>query len=63
MFRAKRMTPAGCRRVSREASDGDISVPSKPIIRSWPIPELSKSLVFLGIIGNYSIVGSWFVEL
>ena len=36
MFRANRMTPAGCSRVSRELMRGVISVPSKPTIRSCP---------------------------
>src|SRR2546429_553654 len=37
MLRAKRITPAGWMRVSSERRGGDISVPSKPMMRSWPI--------------------------
>ena len=37
MLRAKRITPAGWIVVSREARRGDISVPSKPMMRSWPM--------------------------
>ena len=36
-LRANRITPAGWTRVSRERSFSDISVPSNPMIRSWPI--------------------------
>ena len=36
MLRAKRITPAGWMRVSRELRRGVISVASKPTMRSWP---------------------------
>src|ERR1700722_4127982 len=46
MLRAKRITPAGCSRVSREARRGVIAVPSKPTMRSWPMsffdPEMRR---------------------
>src|SRR5882762_4060816 len=56
MFRATRLTPAGWMRLSREARRGDISVPSKPMIRSWPIAWPVAKLLLLGIVFEDSLM-------
>jgi len=48
IFRAKRITPAGWMRLSREARRGDISVPSKPMIRSWPDCMAGRKITVIG---------------
>src|SRR5438034_11279770 len=49
MLRAKRITPAGWMRVRRELSGGDISVPSKPMMRSWPICLWRSEVILVAI--------------
>jgi hypothetical protein len=44
-LRANRITPAGCTRLSREASPADISVPSNPMISSWPMRSPSDGSI------------------
>src|SRR5438552_18272305 len=49
MLRAKRITPAGWMRVSSERRGGDISVPSKPMMRSWPICLWRSEVILVAI--------------
>src|SRR5438874_6248628 len=49
MLRARRITPAGWMRVSRERRCSDISVPSNPTMRSWPICLWRSEVILVAI--------------
>ncbi len=55
ILRAKRITPAGCTCVSREARPFDISVPSNPMMSNWPTLRARSSDLEVGIVNNGSI--------
>src|SRR5579872_5094625 len=50
MLRAKRITPAGCMRLSMAATDGVTSVPSNPTISSWPTGFAAAFVFCAGLI-------------